>query len=429
MKYDPQDLELQFIRAYDNLDSDSERRIRVLRGLQKDETAQRLRLANGQPTETDLSRYDEWKNAVKEYRPGSKSIRPMSIVEARQVHYLEQCTTIEEATSVFPRTPPTIKAMYREEMQKEYSRLLLMVAMRYVPDKLYLMFEAAHRSRATTPAWYVVEDVVELFARRLSAIRKEQARADAAHALADRVVRTLLTEEERDRRLSSLGSVESPRDRIQFTQFTIYSILAELPEAVVEPWYRQLCDRGCALHPYTEIKFAIRIAQSASTKGLSAHCLERLQSLGVLDINSPLAASVVTTLLSFSKKELLELDENSITPADLFRHLHGLGLIPNVITYTTIIRGLCLRGDLGTALDVFDVMHQHGVKPNEWTYSTLLHGCRLNLTGVLSPTSLSGQPKTRLRTELCGMKFSLPSEPVSYEHRRTTHRIAMQYTR
>ncbi|CAN8106267.1 unnamed protein product [Discula destructiva] len=197
---------------------------------------------------------------------------------------------------------------------------------------------------------------------RLRAIGLEKVRAIAAHNLADKVVQVL--------------SSQRMEGRVQFSQVTIYSILAHLPPADIEPWYRELCAWQCPLHPYTELQFASRLAQSPSNKTMSAHVLQRLHETKLLDINSPMAASVVTTILSFSKKELASMDEASITPADLFRLLHSIGLVPNVITYTAIIRGLCLKKDLGTALDVFDVMQQHGVQANEWTYSILLHGCK-----------------------------------------------------
>lgn len=354
------DERIELEKASRSLDQNSLKLQEILHRFKKNEESQRLRLdASGYADlEGTVENFLTWKMALKSFQSEARNIKPNSITESRQVTWIEMCTTVEEVRALWPRVPEKMR-----HMQKQVAMSLLSVTLLYVPEKLHLVFEAAISSSITAPPWYVIEDVIELLATRLCDIGLEEIRKQAAYALADKVVHILRTQ-----RL---------KGRVQFSQATIHSILADLPVSDIEAWYQELCTLECALEPWTELQFASRLAKSSPTKALSAPVLQRLHEAQLLDINSPQAASVATTLLTFSKKELHDLTEADVTPADLFRSLHTIGLIPNVITYTTIIRGLCLREDLGTALDVFEVMQQHGVQPNEWTYSTLLHGCRL----------------------------------------------------
>lgn len=359
--FTPQDMRVQFVKEFDRLEDESRELAKVLNRFAQIEKDQRSRLAE-QVAEQDWqnasSRFVAWKNALKGFNPDSPQPMPKSIMEMKQVNWIQRCSTSDEMRAQWPSTAP-------ERMKKTHrdgSLALLSAAVRYVPDKVHMVFEAAIASPYGLPYWYVVEDVLELLARRLRVISDEKVKTLAAQKLAQLAARIL--------QLRGKGT-------IQFSQFTIQSILDELPTDLIESWYSQLLEAGCVLHPFTEVNFASRLAKSSPTKALSAQVLMRLQQAKLLDINSPMAASVVTTILSFTKEELAKLDGNAATPADLFRDLHTAGLIPNVITYTTIIRGLCLKQDLETALDVFEVMQQHGVQPNEWTYSILLHGCKM----------------------------------------------------
>merc|ERR1719272_1538612 len=52
------------------------------------------------------------------------------------------------------------------------------------------------------------------------------------------------------------------------------------------------------------------------------------------------------------------------------------GLKPNLITYSTVLKGHCLRGDIRAAFNILDEMlAQTNLKPDEIMYNTLLDGC------------------------------------------------------
>lgn len=50
------------------------------------------------------------------------------------------------------------------------------------------------------------------------------------------------------------------------------------------------------------------------------------------------------------------------------------GISPNVVSYTTLIRGYCGCGDMAKAVEVLDEMGKVGVKPNKVTYNTIVKG-------------------------------------------------------
>ncbi|KAF3761140.1 hypothetical protein M406DRAFT_268512 [Cryphonectria parasitica EP155] len=240
---------------------------------------------------------------------------------------------------------------------------LISVALRFVPEKLRPLLECVIRTHEPpyTPEFYVVEDVLEILAMRMSVMEPSERPAVAAD------LALLVTNVLRSSRANT----------VQINQATIVRILEALPEASIGPWYQQLRDTHCNLHTNTELQFASRLAKSPSTKKLSTQVLLGLTSAGTVDINSPVAASVCTSILTFRKEDLAALDGQSATPADLFGTLHSIGMVPDVVTYSAIMRALCLRGDLKAALDVFEVMKQHGVQPDAVTFSVLIHGCKM----------------------------------------------------
>lgn len=360
--FTPLDMRVQFVKEFDELEDESQKLAAILHRFKQTEKHQRDRLAILAPRKTrdkTFERFAAWKNALKDFNPESPQPMPVSMEESRIVARLQKCTTLDEMKECWPKAP-----RHRSNLHKDTALACISAAVRFLPNKVQMVFEAAVSSQIYY--YYVAEDVMELLASRLRVLGPEN-KAPAAQKLAQMAVQIL----------SRSGSGSGSGSSVQFSQFTIRSILDDLPADAVESWYFQLLNAGSNLHPLTEVRFASRLAKSSPTKALSAQVLMRLQEAKLLDINTPVAASVITTILSFSKEDLAKLDKNSATPADLFRDLHGAGLIPNVITYTTIIRGLCLKGDLSTALDIFEVMQQHGVQPNEWTFSILLHGCKL----------------------------------------------------
>merc|ERR1719399_2046516 len=62
--------------------------------------------------------------------------------------------------------------------------------------------------------------------------------------------------------------------------------------------------------------------------------------------------------------------------AQLLADMKQRGIKANLITYSTVLKGHCLRGDIRAAFDVLNEMRaQTNFKPDEIMYNTLLDGC------------------------------------------------------
>merc|ERR1719443_222010 len=69
------------------------------------------------------------------------------------------------------------------------------------------------------------------------------------------------------------------------------------------------------------------------------------------------------------------MDQVATILQDMAKH----GIQPNVITYSTMLKGHCQMGDIQTAFSILDRMKKEGrAKPDEIMYNSLLDGCALN---------------------------------------------------
>merc|ERR1719487_575039 len=51
------------------------------------------------------------------------------------------------------------------------------------------------------------------------------------------------------------------------------------------------------------------------------------------------------------------------------------GLLPDLITYSTLIKGYCVNGDLDEAMQLFTLMRKKGIRPDAIVFNSLLDGC------------------------------------------------------
>jgi pentatricopeptide repeat protein len=288
-----------------------------------------------------------WKRLLKEVsNPESKS--PSSI-ELRMHHGVLALDSVNSMATFLSYSSPDHK-------QKARNRILLYTTLRHAPEKGAMVLKAL--SSVSRLPFYMIEDSLGFLAYHLRQMEPAM-KQHSAQMLADLIAETA--------QLRGEGYIRP-------TQNTIYSILAALPPTRLEDWFHQLMAHEVPLHKYTLLQFASRLAKMPGTKDLSLDIWRDLCETGSLDINTPLGASFCTSLLAFKDDDLHALDENLATPAELFQSLLDLGLIPNVITYTTIIHSLCVKKDLQTAMKVFEVMTQHGVQPDKFTYSVMING-------------------------------------------------------
>lgn len=299
------------------------------------------------------------KLAIKEFKSWKKAFSGLSDpqytepapMELKMLNWLLIHENVETMRAVLHSHLP-------EKTKRERNRLLLYVALRFVPEKAPTVLEALCAD--TIPQSYMIEDAFQFLAMRLRKLTPAEKQPLAVDLV----------------ELAVYIMEHSTKQYIQLSQNTLYNILDALPAEKLAPWFNKLVETEHPLHTYTMLQFARRLSKRPETKLLSHDILRDLCGRNTLDINTPIGASLCSSILTFEEDDLLALDEDQVTPAELFQCILDLGLVPNVITYTAIIRDLCLKKELATALDVFEVMRQHGVDPDAYTYSVIINGCK-----------------------------------------------------
>lgn len=291
-----------------------------------------------------------WKRLLQEIS-NPESGNP-SFIERRMHHDILALDSVDSMKSFLNYSVPTHKKKARD-------RILLYTTLRHAPEKGATLIQALMSTAIRLP-FYMIEDSLGFLAYNLHQMEPGM-KQSCAQKLSDTVLQVF--------QLSEKGFV-------RLTQNTIYSIMDALPPNELEHWFHQLIFHEVSLHSYTLLQFASRFAKMSATKDLAMDIWRDLCETKSLDINTPVGASLCTSLLTFTDDDLHALDENSATPAELFQCLLELGFVPNVITYTSIIHSLCVRKELRTAMEVFEVMKQHGVQPDEYTYSVMMNGCK-----------------------------------------------------
>jgi len=61
--------------------------------------------------------------------------------------------------------------------------------------------------------------------------------------------------------------------------------------------------------------------------------------------------------------------------ARLFRDMMDAQCAPDLITYSTLIKGYCVREELDEAIKLFSLMRRKGIKPDAVVFNSLLDGC------------------------------------------------------
>lgn len=234
---------------------------------------------------------------------------------------------------------------------------VMLSALRLRPTKAHAVLEATF-DEATTPS-YAVRDTVCFLVRQSIFLDFEERR---------RTDKTSL-----DLVLYLLNN--SANRYLQFPQWVLFTLVKGLETDELANLYRELVRYQHLLHTNTLLHVASRLAKDVSHKSTALQILQSIVQSDALDVNTPRGAALCTSILSMGKGDMKS--DTPVTPAELFERLLDLGLSPNLLTYTVIIRNLCLNKELDTAWQVFDVMIEHNTSPDARLYSVLLNGAKL----------------------------------------------------
>nr|DAD42496.1 TPA_asm: hypothetical protein HUJ06_000726 [Nelumbo nucifera] len=145
--------------------------------------------------------------------------------------------------------------------------------------------------------------------------------------------------------------------------------------------------------PYDDISkegFAIRLISLYGQSSMSEHACRTFGQLPEL--------KCTRTVKSFNALLSACADSRNFDKADqIFRELPSrLSITPDLFSYNIMIRALCDRGSLDSALSFLDEMEKNGVGPNLITFNTLLNAF-YGITGFLMASLLSLLPKHLMR--------------------------------
>lgn len=256
---------------------------------------------------------------------------------------------------------------------------LMQAAFRACPDRAHLVFLATFDVKFVTS--YMAENTIEFWLHMREGQRAVQP-AMPFDVLSGQDLLAVL----------QFVLKNSPQGYLRLRQSSLYLFIRMLGGSVdgVVGLYDELLQYEHPLHKYTRLQIAGNLANSSDPKykTLAITVLEKALADTDLDINAPQSAALCTAILTspeggLTKAEAAAENESEpstsvATPAELFEVLLQSGFEPNLITYTTIIRGLCLKHELDPALQVLQlILSETRTEPDAYVYSVLMNGAKM----------------------------------------------------
>ncbi|KAI1435181.1 hypothetical protein GGR50DRAFT_658058 [Xylaria sp. CBS 124048] len=247
------------------------------------------------------------------------------------------------------------------DTQKRLWPRMIHSAVESEPDTLPALIESTF-----DPSWcpnYVVEDTLYILSRRLGQLQVPEASESKRSQLQSDII--------------SIGTFilsKCPPGYLGLEQTVILSIIAPLTTPEITHIYQLCISAKQHLSPSTLLHIASRYAKAPDTKVQALEVLCTLADFSEVDLNTPSAASVCTSLLTLNVHEPLP-DERA-EPDLIFKALLQRGFRPNLIHLSALMQNFCNRGRLDTAWEIFGLMLQYGIEPDLHVYSILLNGSK-----------------------------------------------------
>ncbi|CAE7523743.1 EMB2745 [Symbiodinium pilosum] len=111
-------------------------------------------------------------------------------------------------------------------------------------------------------------------------------------------------------------------------------------------------------------------------KAMSCHAGRHLQDPASASDFKALGVSVGLVVLNTLVDACCRAGDMKRAAALLQDMVHAkFDLQPDLISYSTLIKGYCVQGDLDDALELFGAMRRKGIKPDAIVFNSLLDGC------------------------------------------------------
>ncbi|KAK4156258.1 hypothetical protein C8A00DRAFT_12758, partial [Chaetomidium leptoderma] len=237
----------------------------------------------------------------------------------------------------------------------------IMSAMNFYPEKTTLVLEATFEPNVT-PNWAVAD--VFCFLVRWSSTLPADGQSEQRARLSGLLLHLL--------------NNSRPR-HYQLQQWVLGSILSVCEPSAAAEIYEALRRYHHPLHFNTKLKIAGLLVKDGQYKRVVLKILKEILQDGRVDANDPRCAALATELLKLPEGW----EQGRAAPveirllAETFESIVDLGLSPNVITYTALMRALCLTDQLDAAWKVYEVMRNQGTAPDAHVFSVLLNGAKL----------------------------------------------------
>ena len=168
---------------------------------------------------------------------------------------------------------------------------------------------------------------------------------------------------------------ESSEGFVKFTQHSLYTISQVAEPDLLLDLYAELRIYKHHIKAFTKLHFIAGVAKHAEYKRHAVEIFRDLIQEHDIVLQSAPVMAACTSMLAFTEKDAKD-TALSETRAYILEELTSLGIQPNLITFTAIIRNLSLAHDFRNAMQVFDLVQSHRISPDLHLYSILLNGCK-----------------------------------------------------
>ncbi len=324
-------------------------------------------MGHGQPRLPLIAEKEKWFDVAKERRAWQRRFVPIwkrlkrGSTETPRLQRDAGMVQLEKLLAL--KTVQDMQSYWfaRPERKRQLDfRYVMLAAMNFHPDTVAQVLEAIVEPRVS-PYW-AVADIFSFLVKRASILPDHlQKKPQAA-------IPPLLLH---------LLRKGSPGD-FRLQQWTLGHIMSTSDADTAAEMYSALRQYKHPLHFNTKFKIAGRLMTGDKYRMLVLQLLEDLVIDDKMEIDDRRCAALATALITLPAGW----KESRCSPVEVeavvkvFERILALGHSPNLITYTAMIRTLCLTNQLDTAFGIHKMMCEQGMTPDRHVYSILLDGAR-----------------------------------------------------
>lgn len=170
--------------------------------------------------------------------------------------------------------------------------------------------------------------------------------------------------------------VDLPAKHVPLRQYALALLAGKLPTDQVAEVYQIIRQAGLKLHWHTRLRFASALSKKFSYKETAYDMLRSLPADGI-DLNQPVVASVITTLLH--SRDTDTTSSNSFSPQRAMEFFLENGYAPNLASFTALVDSLCKQGELAEAIRLPLLLAENGADLDRRCYEIVFRGAKHSL--------------------------------------------------